>query len=167
MKTIIIAFFNIKGIVHFEFIPQGQTVNQAYYVEILKWLLQAVPRKKPELGPNDWILHHDNAPANKALSVRQFRDQKSITEMEHPLCSPDLAPHDFRLFPKVNSALKRRRFRYTEDIQKHVTTALKAIPQQGFQKCFHQWQHRWVKCVGAQWEYFEGDPSQQALSTQV
>jgi len=46
MKTVLITFFNINGIVHFEFIPQSQTVNQAYYVEILKWLCEAVCRKK-------------------------------------------------------------------------------------------------------------------------
>jgi hypothetical protein len=33
----------------FEFIPQGQTVNQAYYVELLKWLREAVRIKRPEL----------------------------------------------------------------------------------------------------------------------
>jgi hypothetical protein len=49
MKKMLITFFNIKGIVHYEFIPQGQTVNQAYYVEILKWLNEAVCRKRPEL----------------------------------------------------------------------------------------------------------------------
>jgi hypothetical protein len=32
--------------------------------------------KRPELWPNDWILRHDNAPAHKALSVKQFLAQK-------------------------------------------------------------------------------------------
>jgi hypothetical protein len=34
MKTMLTTFFDIKCIVHFKFIPQGQTVKQAY-VEIL------------------------------------------------------------------------------------------------------------------------------------
>jgi len=38
MKTVLITFFNIKGTVQFECIWKGQTVNHAYYVEILKQL---------------------------------------------------------------------------------------------------------------------------------
>jgi hypothetical protein len=68
MKTMLITFFDIKGIVRFEFIPQGQTVNQAYYAEIVKRLCEAVHRKRLQLWSNNWILHHDNAPAHKALS---------------------------------------------------------------------------------------------------
>jgi hypothetical protein len=44
----------------------------------------------PEVLPSDWILHHDNAPAHEALSVKQSVAEKSITEMENPLSSPDL-----------------------------------------------------------------------------
>jgi transposase len=87
-------------------------------VEILKVLHEAVHRKRPELWPNDWILHHHNAPAHKALSVKQFLAQKSITEMERPQYSHDLAPKDFWLFPKIKSALKGRRFRDIEDVRK-------------------------------------------------
>jgi hypothetical protein len=78
-----ITFFVIKGIVRFEFIPQGQIVNWAYYMEIWKRLREVVRRKRPELWPKDLILNHVNAPAHKALFVKQFPTQKSITEVEH------------------------------------------------------------------------------------
>jgi hypothetical protein len=154
MKAMLIIFFNITGIVHLEFIPQDQTA------EILKWLCEAVCGERPELWPNDCILHHDNAPSHKALSVEQFLVQKSITEMERSPFSPDLAPNDFWLFPKVKSALEGLRLQDIEGIRKTMIIALKGIPQQAFQKCFHQWQHCWSKCIGAQEESFKGDPSQ-------
>jgi hypothetical protein len=106
MKTMVITFFNIKGIICFDFIPQGQAVTRAYYLEILKWLHEAVHRKIPEVWPSDWILHHDDALAHKVLSVKQFLDQKLITEMEHPLYSPFLALNNFWLFPKIKFALE-------------------------------------------------------------
>jgi hypothetical protein len=45
MKKMLIPFLDIKNIVHSEFIPQGQTVNQGYYVEIVKRLREAVRKK--------------------------------------------------------------------------------------------------------------------------
>jgi hypothetical protein len=53
MKKILITFFDIKDIVHFEFIPKGQTVNHAYHVKILKWLYESVHRKGPEIWFRD------------------------------------------------------------------------------------------------------------------
>ena len=66
-------FFDIRGIVHCEFLPTGQTVNQVYYLEVLERLREKVRRKWPELfANNSWILHHDSAPAQTALCVREF-----------------------------------------------------------------------------------------------
>jgi hypothetical protein len=52
-------------------------------VEILKQLHEAVRRKRPEFWPNAWNFHHHIAQAHKALFVKQFLAQKSITEMQH------------------------------------------------------------------------------------
>ena len=91
-----------RGIAHYKFIPTGQTANQVYYLEVLKRMREKVRRKRPELFANiSWILHHDNAPAHTALSVRKFLATKQLTVLEHPAYSPDLAPSDFFLFSKI------------------------------------------------------------------
>jgi hypothetical protein len=83
---------------------------------------------RPELWPKDWVIHSDNAPVHKVLSIKQFLAQKLITELEHPSYSPDFALNDFWLFPKTKSDLKGRRFQDTENIQTSVMMVLKEIP---------------------------------------
>ena len=64
IKSMLICFFDQKGIVHKEIVPPGQTVNGALYVEILKHLRENVRRKRPDQWLNNtWLLHHDNAPS--------------------------------------------------------------------------------------------------------
>jgi len=109
---------DIRGIVHYEFVPTGQTVNQVYYLEVLKSLREKVRRKRPELfANNSRILHHDNALALTVLSVREFLATKQVTVLEYPAYSPDLATSDFFLFPKLKEILKGRHFEDIDDIR--------------------------------------------------
>ena len=54
-----------EGVVHSEFLPQGHTVNQFYYREVLETLRKRVVRVRPSIADN-WMLHHDNAPCHTA-----------------------------------------------------------------------------------------------------
>jgi hypothetical protein len=57
-----------------------------------------------------------------------------VTVLDHPPYSPDLAPADYFLFPKVKSHLKGRLFDSISDIQKAVTSTLNTIAKDGFYK---------------------------------
>ena len=77
VKRMLLTFFYIRGTVHYEFVPTGQTVNQVYYLEVLERLREKVRRKRPELfANNSWILHHDNAPAHATLSAGEILTTK-------------------------------------------------------------------------------------------
>jgi transposase len=117
-----------------------------------------VRRKRPDLwAATTWQLHHDNAPAHSSHLIQTFLAKHSIPVVRQAPYSPDMAPCDFWLFPKLKMPLKGTRFEAREDIMRNATAQLNTIPKDAFQKCFQQWRDRWDKCVHYQWDYFEGD----------
>ena len=132
VKVMLIVFFDIQGIVHFEFLPQGQTVNQTVYKEILWCLVRSMCDKSRAFA---WALHHDNAPAHTALSIHQFLRKKHCN-FEHPSYFPDPASCDFFLFPKIKSVLKEIHFSDINSIKMAAMMELKKIPENAFQECF-------------------------------
>ena len=83
--------------------------------------------------------------------------RKQITVLEHPAYSPDLAPSDFFLFPKIKKILKGRHFDDIDEARSNKTAALKVIPQNHFQNCFEGWTGCWHRCIASQGEYLGGD----------
>jgi len=67
--------FDIKGVVHFEFIQQGHTVNQAYYIEILKLCLEKAWTLAQQLDSQPWQCSR----LQGTISLKQFLIQKLIT----------------------------------------------------------------------------------------
>ena len=147
-------FFDSEGIVH-EYTPDGQTINKEFYLEVLQRLRESVHWKWPEKWwDGDWILHHDNAPAHTSHLVQQFLAKHGTAQLQQLPYSPDLAPCDFFLFPRLKKVLKGHRFEATEDIKRNSTKTLLDIPKEEFEKCFQQWQQRWAKCVAAEGELY-------------
>ena len=129
IKVLLTVFFDASGVVHHEYLPEGSTLNQTYYIEVLKRLRDAIRRKRPELWRSgDWFFHHDNAPAHSALRTREFLAKHSITVLPHTPYSPDLAPCDFFLFPKLKRPLKGkdlRPFQRLRQMRRRSSRALK------------------------------------------
>jgi histone-lysine N-methyltransferase SETMAR len=51
------------------------------------------------------MLHQDNAPAHASLLIRIYLAKHQTSVVPHPPYSPDLAPADFFLFPKLKTTL--------------------------------------------------------------
>ena len=128
-NVMLISFFDIDGVVHHEFVPPGRTVNDHFYVQVLKRLRDAVRRKRRGKWQGGWFLNHGHAPSHTSLVVQKFLAQKSIPIIAQPPHSPDLAPSDFRLFATLKIGLKGTRFATMEDIKSNATAELQNIPK--------------------------------------
>ena len=106
-----IVFFDVNGVVLNWPVPVGVTVNGDYYRWVLKDKLRpAIRKKRPDFLQEGVILHHDNAPVHKSRVVSELVEGYSWELLEHPPYSPDLAPCDFYLFPKLKDMLRDCRF---------------------------------------------------------
>ena len=107
ISAMLITFFDCKGIIHREFVPTGQTITGAYYLEVLKRLMARIRRIRPEYrDPETWSLLHDNAPSHIPLIVRQLLARNQVCVLNDPPYSPDLALCNFSLLPKLKLKLK-------------------------------------------------------------
>ena len=76
-----------------------------------------------------------------------------INTVPHPPYSPDFAPCDFWLFPKL------RGFRYEtiEEMKEAVTKVIDTLTHEDFHEAFQKCLERYHKCLAAGGDYFEGD----------
>ena len=100
------------------------------------------------------MLHHYNAPAHASLLISSYlaKHQKSV--IAHPTNTPELAPADIFLFPKLKTTLIGRRFQTIKEIQEHANCT---PSQSAFQEAFQQWKKRWERCIASSVDYFEGN----------
>jgi hypothetical protein len=104
VKSMLIIFFDIKGIIHKEFVLSHQTVNSAYCCDVLRRLLESVRRLRPELWRQEnWLLLHNNASSNFHFHQGIF-DQKQQNDCRHySLNSPQNKQNKLHgLSPRVN-----------------------------------------------------------------
>ena len=98
---------------------------------------------------------HDNAPSHNAAIVKKFLANRKVAVLHHPPYSPDLAPADYFLFPKLKFSLKGRHFQTVEEIQCAVKRELNNISKTAFLEGMKKLKERANKCTAQGGMYFE------------
>ena len=75
-----------------------------------------------------------------------------IKTVPQPPYSPDLAPCDFCLFPKLRDC----RYEIIEEIKEPVTKVIDMPTQEDFRGAFQKLLQRYKKCFAAGGDFFEG-----------
>ena len=76
-----------------------------------------------------------------------------IKTVPHPPYSPDLAPSDFWLFPKLRVCF----YETIKEMKEAVMKVLDTLTQEDFHGAFQKLLEWYNKCIAARGDYFEGD----------
>ena len=120
-KLLMIPFFDTTGMMYMHWVPTGQTVNKEYYVEVLREFRKRFRRKRPALFKSgQWHFHQDNAPVYNSIFVTDYLSKMGIKTVSHPPYSPEFAPCDFWLFPKLRGC----RYLTIEEMKEAMTKVI-------------------------------------------
>ena len=148
-------FFDSTGMIYMHWVPTGQTVNKEYYLEVLREFRKRFRRKRPALFKSgQWHFHQDNAPVHHFILVTDYLTKMGIKTVPYPRYSPDLAPCDFWLFPKVKEKLRGCRYETIKEMKEAVTKIIDTLTQEDFHGAFQKLLERYIAAGG---NYFEGD----------
>ena len=78
--------------------------------------------------------HQDNAPVHNSILVTDYLTKMGTKAVPQPPYSPDLAPCDFCLFPKLRSG----RYETIEEMKEAMTKVIDTLTQEDFHEAFQK-----------------------------
>ena len=109
--------------------------------------------KRPALFKlSQWHFHQDNTPVHNSILVTDYLTKMGIKTVPQPPYSPNLAPCDFCLFPKLRGCC----YGTIEEVKEAVTKVIDTLTREDLYGAFQKLLERY-KCIAAGGDYFEGD----------
>ena len=137
-------------------VPHGMTVNAGYYQRVIRRdLMRAIRKKRPGAEIENLLFHQDNAQSHRSKETLLTIDFLGYESLPHAPYSPDLAPFDFALFPRLKEDLRGVRYQDLHELRMAVRTKVAEYGKDWYGQIFRQWVERHHKCVRAAGEYFE------------
>uniref|UniRef100_A0A8R1EQ01 Mariner Mos1 transposase n=1 Tax=Caenorhabditis japonica TaxID=281687 RepID=A0A8R1EQ01_CAEJA len=117
-KCLLSCFWDAKGMLYYELLPQGRTINSTTYSNQLASLALALQEKCPRRSAVHLL--HDNARPYVAKATQEKLQELNWDTVPHPPYLLDIAPSDYHLFRPLKLFLKEKRFAKYEDLKMAV-----------------------------------------------
>jgi histone-lysine N-methyltransferase SETMAR len=154
LKLLLCIWWDIKGVVYFELLPQGATITAAVYADQLQNLSDALKEKRPALvNRKGVILLHDNARPHTAKLTREKIRELGWEVLPHPPYSPDIAPSDYHLFRSLQSFLNGQRYCNYDEVKNALSSFFASKSDKFYSEGILQLPKRWEQIVDNDGEY--------------
>jgi len=109
-KFVVSIFWDQDSIFHIDYLPKDQTIKAENYSSLLVQLKDILKEKRRGKFTKGVLFLHDFASAHRTLATQKKLAYLGFQLLDHPPCSPDLAPSDYHLFPGLKKQLKGYHF---------------------------------------------------------
>ena len=144
-KVLLCVWWDWQGIIYYELLSYGQTLNLDLYCKQLDRLKEAIAQKHPVLANrNGIVFHQDNAKPHTSILTRQKLRELGWEVLMHPSYSPDLAPSNYHLFLSMAIYLAGEQLASREACQNRLSQFFvnrdKGFYERGIMKLPSKWQ---------------------------
>lgn len=154
-KRMATIFWDKKGILLIKWLPEKQTINSDYYVNLLTELREIIKKERRGLVTRGIILQQDNARPHTSRQTVSKIGELGYELLPHPAYSPDLAPCDYWLFGQMKKFLGGKHFQSIQGLSSAVSQWVNQTDVGFFAEGIQKLPERWQKCVSVKGEWFE------------
>ena len=154
-KIMCTIFYDAEGVIHIDYMPHKVHITGEYYADLLRRLRESIREKRRGKLSITPLLLHDNAPAHTSRVAKAALRDCGFEEMSHPPYSPDLAPCDFHLFPKLKGHLRGTRYDDDDELKSATEEWLNEQDKTFYLSGIEKLRERYNKCIGVRGDNVE------------
>ena len=104
--------WNEDGVLLTDYLTGGNPMDGSYYASFIEPLnLHAtILAKRHRKNNHEVLILHDNASVHRSNVVQAAIRKANFGEVNHPACSPNLAPSDYYLLRNLKAFLRGKNF---------------------------------------------------------
>ena len=155
-KLLLCVWWNSHGLIHYELLPRGETINAVLYSQQLQRVQNRLMQIHPGLVNRNRVMFlQDNARPHTAALTQQKLLELHWELLPHPPYSPDIAPTDYHLFCSMEHFLRGKIFNNDADVDAAVRNFFNEKPACFYRRGIELLPSRWQRVIDNNGDYID------------